>query len=97
MTKSCVFKEYQYEFAYNDKTYVADYCYSGRYGSYCNKDNITYSNVEYISKVIGCKDNFVKNDISPFIPILVFFALILCSMFLMYKIFFNILYGSDKE
>lgn len=88
MTKSCVFKEYQYEFVYNNETYIADNCYSGRYGSYCNKDNITYSNVEYTSKVIGCKDSFDKNDLEPFVPILSFFVLILFSMFLIYKILF---------
>lgn len=96
-TSRCISKEYQYEFIYNNETYIADYCSNGRYGSYCTKDNITYSNVEYTSKVISCKDSFNKNDLSPFIPTLVFFAFILCSMFSMYKILFNILYGSDKK
>ncbi len=59
--ENCFFRVYEYTFTYRGDSYIADYCSSGKFGSYCEKDGITYNNVEYKSVVVGCEDNKFNN------------------------------------
>lgn len=83
--ENCFFRIYEYTFTYNGDSYIADYCSSGKFGSYCEKDGITYHNVEYKSVVVGCEDNQNKinvNNINIFC-----FLLVLLLIFCLFKIF----------
>lgn len=87
--KNCLFRVYQYTFTYNNESYIADYCYSGKLGSYCEKDGITYHNVEFISTIVGCNDNQYKindNNIKIF-DFFINFVLVFLLIFCLYKIF----------
>lgn len=60
--ENCFFRIYEYTFTYHGDSYIADYCSSSKFGSYCKKDGITYNNVEYKSAVVGCEDNKFSNS-----------------------------------
>lgn len=92
---NCFFRKYEYTFVYNNETYIADKCFSNFYGtSYCEKDGVTYNNVEYKSVIIGCEEyknqnNFVISE--TIINITIFFIIFLIilsfiKLFLKFKI-----------
>lgn len=91
--ENCFFRIYEYTFTYNGDSYIADYCSSGKLGSYCKKDGITYNNVEYKSVVVGCEDNkFNNSKIYKFSPL--FLILILSIVFFsFYRLIFKFIGG----
>lgn len=87
--ENCFFRVYEYTFTYNNESYIADYCYSGKLGSYCEKDDITYHNVQYISTIVGCDDNLYKtnDNNNKIFNLLISFLLVFLLIFHLYKIF----------
>ena len=83
--KNCFSRVYEYKFTYNNENYIADYCYSGKLGSYCEKDGITYHNVVYSSIIVGCNDN--QNKINVYNIKIFSFLLVLLLIFCLFKIF----------
>ena len=86
--ENCFFRIYEYTFIYNGDSYIADYCSSGKFGSYCEKNGITYHNVEYKSVVVGCEDNKNSNTYK-FSPLLLILILSLAFFYSIINILFN--------
>ena len=85
--KNCSFREYEYKFKYNGETYIADYCYSGKLGSYCEKDDITYHNVEYMSTIVGCNDNKENYSYSNNLGFIAFLLIGIISIYILFNYF----------
>lgn len=73
---------YEYEFIYNGEKMIADRC-SGRL---CVKDERTYENVQWTSKIVGYKDvDYTPLVLSILIPIGFMFIFTLLSLVLTWR------------
>ena len=91
--ENCFFRIYEYTFTYHGDSYIADYCSSSKWGSYCKKDGITYNNVEYKSVVVGCEDN--KFNISKIYNFSSLFLILILSLALLsfYRLIHKLMKG----